>query len=189
MENITIKEGAFFIADAHYNKNKNPHFLSFLKQIKEKKLNPTQLFLLGDIFDALFGNVPYTAKDNQEVIDLIEEISKEIEVIYLEGNHDFYLKYFFSSSVKIFPIKTHPIKVKANKKTICLAHGDFDSPFVYKLYTAFIRNPLVLFFLNIYDKYTNHSILKFVDKHMSKKDECKKIEWFEDFSEKQRRHY
>jgi UDP-2,3-diacylglucosamine hydrolase len=178
---IVIKEGAFFITDAHYNKNKNPHFLSFLKQIKEKKLNPTQLFLLGDIFDALFGNVAYTAKDNQEVIDLIEEISKEIEVIYLEGNHDFYLKYFFSSKIKIYPIKTHPIKVKANKKTICLAHGDFDSPLGYKLYTALIRNPLILLFLNIYDKFTNHSILKFVDKHMSKKEECKKLSWFDDF--------
>jgi UDP-2,3-diacylglucosamine hydrolase len=183
-DNLEIKQGAFFVADAHYNKIKNPHFLEFLKKIKSKELKPTQLFLLGDIFDALFGGVAYTAKDNQEVIDLIESISKEIDVFYFEGNHDFVLKKFFSSSVKIFPIKTHPVAFACKDKKVCLSHGDFDAPFGYKLYTALIRNPFILFFLNIYDSLSNHSILRFVDKHMSKKDECKKLDWFEEFSKK-----
>jgi len=182
VKNLEIKEGAFFVADAHYNKKDNPSFLEFLKQIEEKKLKPTQLFLLGDIFDALFGNVPYTAKDNQDVIDVIIKLSKEIDIFYLEGNHDFYLKKFFPSNIKIFPIKTHPVTFTCKDKKICLAHGDFDSPVGYMIYTALIRNPFILFFLNIYDNLTNHSVLRFVDKHISKKEECKELKWFKEFS-------
>lgn len=94
--NIEIKEGAFVVADAHYSYLR-PHLLNFLKEIHSKKLQPTQLLFLGDIFDTLFGAIPYTAKINQEAIKLLNEISQEIELIYLEGNHDFNLKKYFSA--------------------------------------------------------------------------------------------
>jgi len=181
MEKQIIKEGAFFVADAHYNKKSNPYFLEFLKKIDKKELNPSQLFLVGDIFDALFGGVAYTAKDNQEVIDLLIKISKDTEVIYFEGNHDFRLVKFFPKNIKIFPFAKQPAVFACNGKKVAISHGDFDAPLGYKIYTALIRNRVVLFFLNIYDSLTSHSILKFVDKHMSKKEECKKLSWFDDF--------
>jgi UDP-2,3-diacylglucosamine hydrolase len=105
-------------------------------------------------------------------------------VIYLEGNHDFELNYFFSHNVKVFPLQQQPLTCKAKNKTVWLAHGDFDAPFGYQVYTFFIRNKYILKLLNIYDSLTNHSILNFVEKHMSKKEQCKVFDWFDDFTKK-----
>ena len=177
--NITLKEGAIFITDAHYNKPKGETQLyELLQKIAKEKIKTSQLFLLGDIFDALFGGVPHTAKANAEVIELIKQIAKKIEVIYLEGNHDFQLRKFFHNDIALFPLQKQPVVIHAGKKRICLAHGDFDAPIGYKFYTWLIRNRVILFFLNLYDMLTNHSILNFVERHMSKKEQCKKYEWF-----------
>ena len=182
---ITLKEGAVFVTDAHYNKPKGETALfKLLQKIASNEIDTPQLFLLGDIFDALFGGVPHTAKENEAVIALIKEIAKSKEVIYLEGNHDFQLHKFFPDNIAIFPIQKQPLLIHGNDKTICLAHGDFDAPFGYKLYTSLIRNPFVLFFLNIYDSLTKHSILNFVELHMSKKDQCSSFDWFDDFTKK-----
>ena len=186
---ITLKEGALFITDAHYNRPKGERALEkLLEKIASGDIQPPQLFLLGDIFDALFGGVPYTAKDNETVIALIEKIAQKTEVIYLEGNHDFQLHKFFTKNIIIFPIQKQPVAIQGNHKRICLAHGDFDAPFGYRLYTALIRNPVILFFLNIYDSLTNHSILNFVERHMSKKEQCSEFVWFEKFVRKRFEH-
>ena len=182
---ITLKEGAIFITDAHYNKPKGETaLLELLQKIAADKIETPQLFLLGDIFDALFGGVPYTAIYNAEIIELIKKIATTKEVIYLEGNHDFQLHKFFQEDIAIFPIQKQPVLIQTDTKRICLAHGDFDAPFGYRLYTTLIRNPLVLFFLNIYDSLTNHSILNFVERHMSVKEQCKEFAWFDEFVKK-----
>jgi UDP-2,3-diacylglucosamine hydrolase len=183
--NKEIKEGAVFISDAHFNAKNGEVFLTqLLQKIATNELQTPQLFLLGDIFDALFGGVPHTKVGNEETIELIEEIAKTKEVFYLEGNHDFQLQKFFSKNVNIYPLRQHPVEFTCKDQSVWLAHGDFDAPFGYMAYTKFIRNPVALFFLNIYDSLTNHSILRFVDKHMSKKEQCKTFDWFEEFSKK-----
>ncbi len=182
---IEIVEGALFITDAHYNKPKGERDLERLfEEILSKKIAPPQIFLLGDIFDALFGGVPYTAKENRYLIEMIEACADFCEVIYLEGNHDFQLRSFFSPKIKIFPLSKQPVVASAKGKKVCLAHGDYDAPIGYRLYTAFIRNKTVLFCLNIYDSLTNHSILRFVENHMQKKEQCKKFAWFDSFVKK-----
>jgi UDP-2,3-diacylglucosamine hydrolase len=175
---IEIKEGAFVVSDAHYS-HKRLELLEFFKDINSKKLQPTQLILMGDIFDALFGSITKTYQNNQELIDTINNISITIEVIYLEGNHDFNLKNIFPHA-KIFPISQQPLLCGFNGKKIILAHGDFDGSFIYKIYTTLIRNRVILKFLNLFDEY----ILNTLDKHLNKKDDCKEIEFFDQFIEK-----
>ena len=179
---VVIKEGAFVVTDAHYSQ-KNSLFYIFLKDIESKKLQPTQIILLGDIFDALFGGIPFTYKKNQTLINLLNTISQTIEVIYLEGNHDFNLSKLFPH-VKVFSIKQQPVVCSFEDKKVLLAHGDFDGDFFYKLYTTLIRDKIVLFCLKIIDNLTNHFILKNVDKHLSKKDDCNNFVGFEEFVKK-----
>ncbi len=182
---FVIEQDALFVTDAHYNVKKGQTaFLDFLHALDEGKIAASQLVLLGDIFDMLFGGVPHTAKMNEELVELLTSIAEKMEIFYFEGNHDFRLKKFFGSKLHIFPIKRQPALFHCNNKRLCLAHGDFDAPFGYKVYTALIRNPFILFFLNIYDSLSNHSVLRFVERHMSKKEECKKLEWFESFIQK-----
>jgi len=111
---------------------------------------------------------------------MLNAIALEIEVIYLEGNHDFNLKKVFNN-MKIYTIKQQPLLCSYKDKKVYLAHGDFDAPFGYKLYTYLIRHPFVLFFLKLIDNISNHSILNYVDNHLARKDDCNEFTGFKDF--------
>jgi len=183
--NIEIKEGAFVVSDAHYS-HFRPEFLDFLKDIHSKKLCPSQLVFLGDMFDALFGKIAYTQKVNQEAVRLLNEISLDIELVYLEGNHDFNLKSIFPNA-KVFSISQQPVVCQYNDKKIILAHGDFfneQSDFKYKIYTKAIRSSFLLCVLNVVDLVIGHLILKKLDNYLSKKEDCKKLVDFENFISK-----
>ena len=177
--NIEIKEGAFIISDAHYS-NKRVELLRFMKEIHSKKLIPTQLILMGDIFDALFGGIKETYKINQEMIELINDISKNMEVIYLEGNHDFNLQVIFPL-VKVFPIETQPLLCNFNDKKVYLAHGDFSESLSYRVYIYLIRNSFILSFLEKVDILGNHFILNKLDNYLAKKNDCKEFIGFESY--------
>jgi len=176
---LRLKEGAFLLGDAHYS-NLRPQLEDFLQDIKSKRLKPTQLILCGDIFDALFGGIPITKEVNQVVIDLINRISYEIEIIYLEGNHDFNLKAIFPN-VKIFSISKQPVECEYNNKKILLAHGDKKTSFLYNLYTILVRNKFILFLLNILNNLTNNKIMQELNNYLAKKEDCNDFSGFNKF--------
>lgn len=179
---IEIKDGAFVISDAHYS-HKRPQLLDFFKDIQNKKLEPTQLILMGDIFDVLVGGVGKTVEENKEVVDIINDISNSIEVIYLEGNHDFNLKRVFKNA-KVFKIAQQPVECLLNGKKTYIAHGDFESPLAYKIYTAIIRNSFMIILLNIINYLFNNVILNKLNIYLEKKDDCNKIDGFEKLIQK-----
>ncbi len=170
---IEIQEGAFVISDAHYSSIR-PQLLDLFLDIQSKKLQPSQLILMGDIFDALFGGIEKTSQNNQELVNIINILSQEMEIVYLEGNHDFNLKYVFPNA-KVFKISQQPVVCKFQEKKVLLAHGDYDGGFFYRVYSFLIRNPFILKFLNIFDVY----ILNKLDNYLNKKDDCKELSWFE----------
>jgi len=178
--NIEIKEGAFLISDAHYS-SKRPQLLEFIKDIHSKKLLPTQLILFGDIFDTLFGGVKITIERNAQMIRLINDISLDIEVIYLEGNHDFNLKDIFCNT-KVFSISQQPLACFYQDKKVFLAHGDFGSDFLYKLYTSIVRSRVTLAILNFINICVANRILEKLDSYLDKKNDCKELEYFKEFS-------
>lgn len=179
LQELQILEGTFVVADAHYS-HKRPELLEFIKEIHSKKLHPTQLILMGDIFDALFGEVAYTHTINQEAITLINEIALDIEVIYLEGNHDFNLKNIFPHA-KVFPISSQPVTCRFQGKKVLLAHGDIESPLGYRVYTSLIRNSTVLSLLRTLDSLLGHYVLKRLDIYLGKKDDCREFIGLEKF--------
>lgn len=179
---VLIKEGALIIADAHYS-HMRPELFSLLEDIHSKKIIPTQLIFMGDIFDALFGSIDFTCKQNHGMIKLINDISTTLEVIYLEGNHDFNLKKIFPQA-KVFSIQEQPVKAVYKDKKISLAHGDFGGEFFYRIYTSLIRNAFVLFVLKYIDIFSNHAILNKLDAYLSQKNDCKEFKNFQQFVEK-----
>ena len=84
---LSIKQGSIFVADSHYNQ-KNRQFLLFLKKLENKEIKTTQLFLMGDMIDFISGESKYFIKRNSEILELLNKLSNEIEIIYLEGNHN-----------------------------------------------------------------------------------------------------
>jgi len=178
---IIIQEGAIIISDAHYS-HLRPELFQLILDIHTQKITTPQLILMGDIFDALFGSIDFTCKQNSEIITLINDISARIEVIYLEGNHDFKLKNIFPKA-KVFSIKQQPVEAVYKNKKVYLAHGDFDGEVFYKVYTSLIRNPFILFALKYIDIFSNHAILKKLDNYLSQKNDCKEFKNFKEFIE------
>jgi len=174
---LKLQEGAIFLSDAHYS-FKHTELLDFFKALRQQRIQTPQLILMGDIFDLLFGGIAKTIERNQEVIDLINTLSDNIEIIYLEGNHDFNLSSVFPG-VTLFTIQQQPVACHYKDQKVMIAHGDFDGPFLYRLYTSLIRNKAVLAMLNVFNSVTKQSILNALDKKLARKDDCQKMSTFE----------
>lgn len=146
---LNIQTNSIFVADAHYNE-KNGEFLIFLEKLKNKKIKTTQLFFMGDMFDFISGESKYFIYRNKKLIDLINELSNEIEIIYLEGNHDYNLQNLFPN-VLVVSRDAQPLNAKFNNITVQLCHGDNFTPLGYDIYCKVIRNKPLLKFLNLID--------------------------------------
>ena len=174
---MIIKNGAIFIADAHYNKIRE-ELIDFLKQIKDGEVVCTQLFLMGDIFDFLCDEVDYFQEINYKLIDLIDEISHQTETIYFEGNHDYSLEDTFPK-VNVISRKEQPVYINMDNKKIALAHGDIFTPKGYDIYCMIIRNPYLLNFLNLIN--INNWLSQIIYNALEKKYLCTKQVNFEEF--------
>lgn len=113
MENLKLKNHAILIADAHENTNRRG-FLKFLNALSEDlsknlALKCPQLILMGDIFDVLVGEISPSHRFAMPYINLLESLANAgLEIIYIEGNHDFNLSSLFKN-VKIFTLSNQPI--------------------------------------------------------------------------------
>ncbi len=181
---MEIKEGAIFIADAHYPHHGN-EFLELLHKLDNGEVVASQLFLMGDIFDLLFGYNDYILTFCNEAVSLLRKLSKTIEVHYFEGNHDFCLKDIFPN-MNVYSRDEQPVTMKLGEKKVSLSHGDkYDAGFVYGVYCKFLRTKTTLNALKPFEK-------KIIDHQMSRlpaKIICRKMSNFEQKAEAIMSHY
>jgi UDP-2,3-diacylglucosamine hydrolase len=179
---VTLEPGAWLIADAHYA-HYQPALHEFLSPLTDEDL-PPQLFLMGDIFDLLFGNAPNSIEPNRKMVDVLERISQTCEVVYLEGNHDFGLEPIFGDTMRIVRRSQQPLYAECGGKRVALHHGDILQGIGYEVYTALIRNPLIDRVLNRIDTFRNGAIIGWLEAYNRRKEPCYRIG---DFDAKVRR--
>jgi UDP-2,3-diacylglucosamine hydrolase len=181
---IEIKEGALFIADAHYPHHGNA-FFQILKKIERKELHASQIFLMGDIFDLLFGYNDYIKQPLSGTIALVEKLSKKHEIYYFEGNHDFCLETIFSN-IKIYNRASQPVYMGLEGKKVGISHGDiYEAGFWYGVYSFLLRNKVALTLLKPFQKkIIDHRLAKLKEKNI-----CAKIEYFEQKAKAISEHY
>lgn len=182
---LNIKKGSIFVADSHYNE-KNQEFLIFLEKLLSKEIETKQLFLMGDMFDFISGESIYFIQRNRDLIDIINKLSQDIEIIYLEGNHDYNMQVLFPK-VKVYKREQQPVSAKFENKNVELAHGDIFTPWHYDLYCKIIRNHTLLVFLNMID--FKNFISKKIYYSLIKKSICSKMKNFEEFAKKRMKNY
>ena len=174
---IQLKVGAVFISDVHYDINhRKETFENFLTEM-EKKL-PPQIIFFGDIFELLFGRVNYTISQNISIIKKIDTLGKKIDIIYLEGNHDFNLKNLFQN-ILVIPINQQPIKAIFNDEVFLLAHGDIYISKGFSIYRHLIQSTFILTIFNLFDILLFNKIIKKLDFLQHKKAKCFKTFQFE----------
>lgn len=168
-----IKDGAIFVADVHYAPYRT-QFLGFLKELIAKK--PSQLFLLGDIFDFLSSQISYSIAQNMALIDEINRASKTIEIFYFEGNHDFNLKNLFPN-VTIFSRKEQPAIFFYDSQKIAISHGDIYSNWLHEIYFFCVSKKELLKLLELVDtRLLQNKASKMLYRWLEKKKICKSID-------------
>lgn len=183
---LSIQNEAIFVADSHYNE-KNKEFLLFLKKIESKEILCSQLFLMGDMIDFISGESRYFIKQNYQVIELLNKLSKDIQIVYVEGNHDYNLKLIFPN-INVIKRENQPLLAKLeNNQTISLSHGDNFINWKYDLYCKIIRNTFFLQFMNLID--INFFISKKIENTLVNKNICHKMNNFKQIVEKRIKNY
>ena len=177
---LNIQESAIFIADSHFNKNRQ-ELKTFLLKLDSKKIKTSQLFLMGDIFDFLSDEITYFKNQNQNMIDLLNKLANNISIIYLEGNHDFNLTNLFPN-IQVIPRQNQPLNCIYKDKKVIVSHGDIFMPLSYEIFTFIFRNKYFLKFLNTID--INNWLSKKFDNNLIQKDICNECDNFKKFSNK-----
>lgn len=184
---LKLKNNAIFISDSHDNENRK-NFLNFLKAFDENKIEASQLFLMGDMFDYL-SSTDYSIKFYKEQIDLLNKISLKSECYYFEGNHDFNLKEIFPN-IKVFPIQEQPVEfILENMKTVQFAHGDKFLSYLDSKILLFLRNKTFLKIMNFFDNIFSGFITKKILKSQVNKTLYTKIENFSEVVERKIKNY
>ncbi len=179
---FVLKDGAWLIADAHYA-HYNRALYDFLSKLTPDSL-PPQMILMGDIFDLLFGYARNSIQPNLKMVDLLQQIARQCEVIYLEGNHDFGLQPIFGGDVRVVPRGEQPLIAEAAGRRIALHHGDLLQGAGYEVYTALIRNRFVDRALNLLDTVSGGAVIGRLERYNRAKRPCYRID---DFEERMRR--
>ena len=183
-EMISIKENAIFIADSHYPHHGNA-FLKLLQKLDRNEILTPQLFLMGDNFDLLFGYNNYIQSFSKEAIELLQKLSKIVDIHYFEGNHDFCLKELFPD-MKVYSREEQPILFILGEKKVAISHGDkYETGLIYDLYCKVLRNKTTLTLLKPFDK----SIIDDRMQKLSEKNICHTFEHFENRVEEILEHY
>ena len=172
-----LHEGAILVADSHCAAWRTK-FIDFLAALESGDIQTTQLVLMGDNFDLLFGPVTQTLHENRDSIALLNRLAQKIEIIYLEGNHDFRLISVFPN-IHIVDRSQQPLILTYQGERVALLHGDLKVPFGYSLYTSLIRNRPILFCLNLINEMFDGVIINKLSQQMQRKNHCHKIENFE----------
>lgn len=182
-----LQPGAFLVTDSHCAPWRE-EFFSFLQSIERGELKTSQLILMGDNFDLLFGPVSQTHSLNSPYIELLNRLSKTIEIIYLEGNHDFALQNLFPS-IRVVPREHQPLRMRFGAQSVLLSHGDIYAGRGYGVYTFVIRNRIILKTLNWINEIAKGWIIEALSKKMILKLHCKKIEDFDQIVKKRIARY
>lgn len=138
----------FFASDFHLgapnpeeSKIREQKIIRWLDEIQHEA---AAIFLVGDLFDFWFEYREVIPKGFIPFISKIHELrSKQIPILFFTGNHDLWMKDYFTQELEI-PIYHHPIELVIENKRILVGHGDGLGPgdASYKFLKKVFTNPL-----------------------------------------------
>jgi UDP-2,3-diacylglucosamine hydrolase len=118
----------YFFSDAHLglgtreeDRAKEDRIVKFLDQVRK---DAAQLFILGDLFDYWFEYKTVVPKGYFRLFAKLADLSAHnIPITYLAGNHDFWMKNYFTEELGIDIIQDPIERIIAGKR-FYLHHGD-----------------------------------------------------------------
>jgi UDP-2,3-diacylglucosamine hydrolase len=145
----------FFFSDVHLGlhdadreKEKERRLLAFLMHVKE---HGEELFIVGDLFDYWFEYKSVIPRGYHRVLSALGGLTENgINVHYIAGNHDFWLRDFFPNELGI-PVYKEPFGIERYGKKIFLHHGDglALNDTGYRILKKVLRNPVSIFLYSL----------------------------------------
>lgn len=129
---ISSNKKIYFFSDAHLGnqayyleKAREEKLISFISKISK---DADYIFILGDLFDFWFE---YKTSIYKRYIRILSELMRftdnKIQVHYLVGNHDFWMRNLFTKYFK-FKLHFNPITMAYGENKYFIAHGDGLNP-------------------------------------------------------------
>jgi UDP-2,3-diacylglucosamine hydrolase len=162
-----MRKTDIFIADAHIENMEDVtagKFIRFLDHIKD---STRTLYILGDLFDFWFGENEASHILYRPILDKFKELSDaSVEIVYLEGNHDFFMGGFFTDVLRA-KVFADDARIDVDGKAFYLTHGDmidYEDKW-HLLWRRFLRSRFMFSLMRMLPK----KALLFTAKKLSKK--------------------
>lgn len=140
-----------FLADAHLRHPADDNYRALLAFLEEQITDTERLVLLGDIFEFCVGYRHTVFANHVPLLHMLGRYREQgIEILYVEGNHDFHLGPYFEDrlEVKVLPDGGG---IKLDDRDVYIAHGDLANPADrgYRLLRSVLRSRLLRWLLAI----------------------------------------
>ena len=140
-----------FVSDAHFSGRETEAMEVFLGFLNSEKERMSHLVILGDLFEFLFGfkdnpacGKPFPFADYLPILEGLQNLFRQgIRIKYFEGNHDFFLRSFFSEKfgmeVEVYPEGNEE---RLGGRRVFISHGDLSNPKLwrYRTFRRMIKN-------------------------------------------------
>ena len=147
-EMVGAKQKVYFISDAHLGENnsqvekaKEDRLIAFLRHISH---DAAFLYVVGDLFDFWFEYKQAVPAWHHRVLHQLAALVRQgTRVIYVAGNHDFWLGDFFTREVGM-EVSPGPMAVEHQGLKLFVAHGDglAGKDKGYRILKKILRHPL-----------------------------------------------
>ena len=145
----------YFFSDVHLglgtkddDREREQRVIRFLEMVKQ---NGRELFILGDLFDYWFEYKSVVPKGYFQLFAKLGELrSRGIQISYLAGNHDFWLKGYLTEELGI-TVYPDPIERIIGGKRFYLHHGDglLKNDTGYRILKRVLRNKVNIFLFSL----------------------------------------
>lgn len=169
---MQIPEGkkVYFLSDFHLGSpdpqsslEREKKIVGFLDKIKEDAF---VVFLVGDVFDFWFEYRKVVPKGHVRILGKLAELSdRGIQLHYFVGNHDMWIRDYFTREMNM-QVHFSEKEFEFNGKKFLVGHGDGLGPgdHSYKFLKKIFRNPLCQQLFGLLPPYVGISIADFFSK-------------------------
>jgi UDP-2,3-diacylglucosamine hydrolase len=145
---LTVKDTIYFISDAHLGEHdrtmerrKEERLASFFDHIGSRAVC---LYVVGDLFDFWFEYRQVVPSGHHRILHRLADLARSgTKVVYLAGNHDFWLDDFFPREIGV-ETSREPLSVRHQGVNLYIDHGDglAQKDRGYRLLKRILRHPL-----------------------------------------------
>lgn len=168
-----------FIADAHLTCETDENYRLLLNFLAELPGNTDTLFILGDLFEFWIGYPEVRFTHYLPVLEQLRRLhEKKVEIVYLEGNHDFHMGPFFQETLKA-RVFSGPAIFDLDGKKVYLCHGDQvnKADYGYRLLRFLLHNQAIGAVIPLVPPAVASFIAKWMGRASKENHHVRRIKW------------